>query len=345
MEKVGFGIIGAGQWGELHARVYASSPHVILAGVCDLIEHRAESIAQAYGAVHYKDYAELLADEAISAVSIVTPDFAHAEIALAAAEAGKHILVEKPLAMTVEECQAIIDAAKRSNVKLMVDFHNRWSPPFYKAWEAIRRGDIGEPQHVYYRLNDTIYVPTTMLTWAEKSTVEWFIGTHSIDTIRWLLQDEVRRVYAVSRSRVLTKMGINTPDFYQVTLEFNSGATAHVENSWILPKTTPNIIDLKCEIIGDKGALYLDTSHARILEKYTETEASYPDVLVMPQIYGAQMGFAAESIRHFIDCVLHDREPRVTGEDGLIVTQIIQAIEQSARTNNPVEIPVFCSSS
>ncbi|MDI6827649.1 MAG: Gfo/Idh/MocA family oxidoreductase, partial [Armatimonadota bacterium] len=183
------------------------------------------------------------------------------------------------------------------------------------------------------------------LSWAEKSTVEWFIGTHSVDTVRWLLQDEARRVYAVSRSRVLKEKGINTPDFYQVILEFNSGATAVIENSWILPKTTPNIIDLKCEIIGDKGALYLDTSHARVLERYTEIEATYPDILVMPIIYGEQMGFAAESIRHFIDCVLHDREPRVTGEDGLAVTQIIQAIEQSVKTSSPVEIPVFYSSS
>ncbi|HET6453169.1 MAG TPA: Gfo/Idh/MocA family oxidoreductase, partial [Armatimonadota bacterium] len=174
------------------------------------------------------------------------------------------------------------------------------------------------------------------LSWAGKTTVEWFIGTHSIDTVRWLLEDEVRRVYAVSRSEVLKGMGIDTPDFYQATLEFRSGATAVIENSWILPKTTPNIIDLKCEVIGSKGALYLDTSHNRTLEKYTETEATYPDFLVMPAIYGEQAGFAAESIRHFIDCVLHDRQPRVTGQDGLEVTKVIQAIEESVRTGSPV---------
>jgi len=338
MDKVGFGIIGTGQWGALHARVYASGERTRLAGVCDLVKKKGESVAQAHGAAYYADYRGLLADEAVKAVSIVTPDFAHAEIALAAAEAGKHMLVEKPLAMTVEECRAIIDAAKQSGVKLMVDFHNRWSPPFYRAWEAIRRGYIGEPQHVYYRLNDTIFVPTEMLSWAAESTVEWFIGTHSIDTVRWLLQDEVRRVYAVSRSRVLKEMGIDTPDFYQVTLEFNSGATAVVENSWILPKTTPNLIDLKCEIIGDKGALYLDPSHARVFERYTQSEAAYPDVLVMPTVYGEQKGFAAESIRHFADCVVHDREPKVTGEDGLAVTEIIQAVEESIRTGAPVDM-------
>jgi len=338
MEKVGFGVIGTGTWGELHARIYSSTEGAALGGVADLDESRAESVAQAYGTMHYPSYHALLTDDLIKAVSIVTPDFAHAEIAIAAAEAGKHILVEKPLAMTVEDCQRVIDAAEHSGVKLMVDFHNRWSPPFFKAWESIRKGEIGQPQHVYFRLNDTIFVPTEMLSWAGKSTVEWFIGTHSIDTVRWLLEDEVSRVYAVSRSEVLKGMGIDTPDFYQATLEFRSGATAVVENSWILPKTTPNIIDLKCEVIGSKGALYLDTSHNRTLEKYTESEAVYPDFLVLPTIYGEQAGFAADSIRHFIDCVLHDREPRVTGQDGLEVTKIIQAIEESARTGLPVEM-------
>lgn len=338
MEKVGFGVIGVGTWGELHARVYQEDERITLAGVADMRPGRAESVAQAYGTMHYTDYHTLLADDLIKAVSITTPDFAHAEVAIAAAEAGKHVLVEKPLATTVEDCRRIIAAAKASGVKLMVDFHNRWSPPFYKAWESIRRGEIGEPQHVYYRLSDRIYVPTEMLPWAGKSTVEWFIGTHSIDTVRWLLGDEVTRVYAVARSRVLKGMGIDTPDFYQITLEFASGTTAVIENSWILPNSMPNIIDLKCQIVGSKGMLNLDTSHNRTVEKYTQADAEYPDFLVLPTIYGEQKGFAADSIRHFIDCVLTDTPPRVTGEDGLIVTRIIQAIEESVRTGMPVGI-------
>jgi predicted dehydrogenase len=134
-------------------------------------------------------------------------------------------------------------------------------------------------------------------------------------------------------------MGIDTPDFYQITLEFASGTTAVIENSWILPNSMPNIIDLKCEIVGSKGALYLDTSHNRTVEKYTESLAEYPDFLVLPAIYGEQKGFAADSIRHFVDCVLTDTEPRVTGEDGLIVTQIIEAIEESVHSGMPVDLP------
>jgi predicted dehydrogenase len=338
MDTVGFGLIGTGLWGGLHSRVYAEAQGVELLGVADIVEERAQAVAKEHGATAYTDYHELLKDDRIKAVSIVTPDAVHAEIAIAAAEAGKHILCEKPLATTVEEAEAIVAAADKAGVKLMVDFHARWSPVFYKAKQAIEAGEIGEPQHVYYRLSDRISVPTDMLSWAGKSTVMWFIGSHSIDTVRWLLNDEVTRVYAVAGSRVLKPMGIDTPDYYQATLTFSSGATAVIENSWIMPNTMPNIIDLKLELVGSKGAVYSDSSHNRALETYTEKSASYPDFLVMPCVYEKQQGFAAESIRHFIDCVLEDRELLVTGRDGLIVTKVICAIEESVRTGQPVDL-------
>jgi len=338
MSTIGVGIIGTGLWGEMHARTYASTDGVEVVAVTDIVEERAKALAGQHGAEAYTDYRKLLEDDRVQAVAVVTPDFAHAEICLAAAAAGKHILAEKPLAMTVAECEEIVAAADRAGVKLMVDFHARWSPPFVKAREAIQKGQIGEPQHVYYRLNDRIFVPTEMLSWAGKSTVMWFIGSHSIDTVRWLVGDEVRRVYAVAGARILKGMGIDTPDYYQATLEFRSGATAVIENSWIMPNSMPNIIDLKCELVGSKGALYVDGSHHRTLEKYTESEASYPDVLVMPSIYGRQLGFAAESIRHFVDCLKEDREPIVTGRDGVEVTRVICAVEESVRTGQPVDL-------
>jgi len=102
-----------------------------------------------------------------------------------------------------------------------------------------------------------------------------------------------------------------------------------VENCWILPNSLPNIIDLKCEIVGSEGALYVDGSSHRTLERYAGGKAWYPDVLVMPEVRGRQMGFAAESIRHFIDCVVDNIEPSVTGEVGLRITELIEAVERS----------------
>lgn len=339
MDKLKFAVIGTGLWGTTQARIFAEHPCVELAAVCDMDGNRASQVAKEVGAKRWcTDFGDIAADKSIAAVGIATPDFAHVDASLTVLRGGKHLLVEKPLAFKVEECEEIIAAAKSAGVKLMVDFHNRWSPPFFKAKTAIDAGEIGAVQYVYYRLSDTIFVPTKMLSWAAKSTVAWFLASHSIDTIHWMLKERPHRVYCVRRARILAHRGINTPDYYQATLEFPSGATAVVENGWILPETTPNIIDLKCEIVGDRGALYVDGSHHRMLERYTPTEATYPDTFVGPTVHGKPGGFAVESIRHFVECVVNDRELLVTGEDGLAATRVIVAMEQSADAKQPVDI-------
>ena len=341
MEKVGFGSIGAGLWGEMHARTYASSPDVEFKAVCDLREDKAKKIAEKYGAKdYYSDYMKLLERDDISAVSIATPDFAHTDIAIAAAKAGKHILIEKPLATSVEDCEKILAAVKEAkDIKFMVDFHNRWNPSFVNAKTAIEEGELGKPMLMYIRLNDTILVPTDMLSWASKSEVVWFVGSHAVDLIRWLFNDEVCKVYAVSRSEVLKNRGVDTPDFYEAILEFKNGGVATVENCWILPDSLPTVIDFKCQIIGSEGAVYIDVSSHRAIQKYTKAEASYPDVFVYPTIHGKPMGLAIESIRHFVDCVVNDKEPIATGEDGLAATRIISAIQESSRKGEPVTLP------
>ncbi len=340
MKRVGFGSIGAGLWGEMHARTYASSSEVEYKAVCDLREDRAKEIAEKYGAEdYYLDYRELLERDDISAVSIATPDFAHTEIAVAAAKAGKHILIEKPLATTVEDCEKILSAVREAgNIKFMVDFHNRWNPPFVSAKAAIESGELGKPMLMYVRLNDTIFVPTGMLSWASRSEVAWFVGSHAVDLTRWLFNDEVCKVYAVSRSEVLRDKGVDTPDFYEAILEFKNGGVATVENCWILPDSLPTVIDFKCQIIGSEGAVYMDLSSNGVIRQYTKEKASNPDILVYPTIYGKPMGFGIESIRHFVDCVVNDKEPMVTGEDGLAATKIISAIQESSRKGKPVNL-------
>ena len=340
MSKVGFGLIGTGLWGEMHARTYASSPEVEFKAVCDLREDKAKEIAGKYGAKdYYSDFRRLLERDDISAVSIATPDFAHTEIAVAAAKAGKHILIEKPLATSVEDCQKILTAVEQAkNIKFMVDFHNRWNPPFVNAKTAIEKGELGKLMLMYVRLNDTIFVPTGMLSWASKSEVAWFVGSHAVDLTRWLFNDEVCKVYAVSRAEVLKGRGIDTPDFYEAILEFRNGGVATVENCWILPDSLPTVIDFKCQIIGSEGAIYMDLSSNGINQKCTKDAASYPDVLVYPSIHGKPMGFAIESIRHFVDCVVNDKEPIVTGEDGFAATRIISAIQESSRKGEPVNL-------
>ena len=339
MRKTAFGLIGCGTWGAVHARTYGASSSACLAEVCDADEQRAARCAEQFGVPKYSsDWRALLANPEIRAVSVATPDFAHGEIVLAAIEAGKDVLAEKPLGASVAECRGILEARDRKGVKLMVDFHNRWNLPFVNIHRMLRAGEMGSLAAINIRLNDTLFVPTRMLSWAARSSPVHFLGSHVIDLIRWLSAAEVTRVYAVSRSVVLKQAGVDTPDFFQYLLELSSGATAMVENCWIVNESSPSVFDFQCEFIATRGSAYVNASHHRMVEVYTDRGIAFPDVAGAPELHGRPVGFAIAAIEHFIDCVVHDRQPMVTGEDGLIAARVVEAIEESARTRQPVEV-------
>lgn len=153
----------------------------------------------------------MMRDPEIDAVAVVTPDFAHCGPIVAAARAGKHVIVEKPLATTEVDVREIAEAVRKAGITLMVDFHNRWSPPVVLTRDNIEKGDLGKIISAYVRLNDTVQVPTRLLSWAAKSSVLWFLGSHTVDMLHYLLDDEVERVYAVSRSEVLQGQRIRCP--------------------------------------------------------------------------------------------------------------------------------------
>ncbi len=337
--KIGFAVIGVGRWGEVHAKIYASHPCSKLVAVVDLNREKAKEVARRYKARRYfTDYQSVLKDEEIEAVSIATPDFAHKEPTVAAAEAGKHILLEKPLATTLEDTESIVKAVKKNKVKIMVDFHNRWNPPFVIARETIAGGKLGRLISAYFRLNDTIFVPTKMLPWAAKSSILWFLGSHVIDTLRWILSDEVDRVYSVSRSEVLIERGISTPDIFQTILEFKKGVIASIENNWIVPNTHPNVNDFKFNILGSKGMISMDLSNNQAIERYFQDGSDHPDFLVKPTIYGKPMGFAHESIRYFVESITKKKELFPNLEDGVNNTKVILAIMKSTRKRKPIKV-------
>ena len=341
---VRIGVVGAGIWGAMHARAYAQHPSAELVGICDLDEGRARKLAEQTGVPKFVTSVEALLAEHLDAVSIATPDTAHLEPALAAAAKGVHLLIEKPLATSVEECRRMIEAAEKNKVLLMVDWHNRWNPPVHEAWRAIRNGELGKITYFYYRLSDTIYVPTKMLPWAGRSSVLLFLGSHAFDTVCWLLDDVPVRVTCRRKEGILTGMGITTADMYLTLLDFKGGTTAVIENSWVLPQSAPALIDHRWEIIGSEGVLYFDATHHRALEKYTaQTPAGYPhtslpDLFVTPEVHGRQLGFCVEPMYHFVECIRDGRQPLTSGADGLLNTRLLVAAEESARRGGPVEV-------
>ncbi len=339
MERIGIGVIGAGIIGGEHAKVFASDPRTRLVGVCDLDLERARALAATHGApFHTSELAALLARDDIQAVSVATPDHAHLDAAVEAARAGKHILCEKPLATSTADARSIVEAAAAAGVSLMVDFHNRFNPPFVHVKRAIETGEIGEPQLLQLRLSDTIYVPTRMLSWAAKASVAWFLACHCVDLVRWLTGREVERVYAVARSRVLRAMGIDTPDFYHLTLELGGGCVATVENCWILSEAAPTIADFRAEIVGATGHANVQTLPHSVVTLAGPSGYRNPDCLGGVDVHGRLVGFAYESVRHFVDHLVDGVPLVATGADGVEATRVICAAEESARSGQPVEV-------
>ncbi|MDR1824157.1 MAG: Gfo/Idh/MocA family oxidoreductase [Bifidobacteriaceae bacterium] len=336
---VRIGIVGAGTWGETHARIYQAHPAADPVAVCDQDPARARLMAEKLGiGAWYGSYEEMLARAGLDAVAIVTPDFAHADIAVAAARAGKHLLVEKPLATTRDDVRRIVDAVTGAGVRAMVDLHNRFSPPFNAAHQAIADGELGQVQNLYMRLNDAKWVATDMLPWAAQSSILWFLGSHSVDTLRWMAGSEVTRVYSVSRAGLLRSMGVDTVDTYLTTLEFADGTIAQMENGWINPNAMPCVNDIKFTALGSLGQINIDASSHNLIQQYTDTAVTVPDVLVKGLVFGYPAGFAYQSIRSFVDCLASGADFKVSLNDAARVSLIVLAIMESAARREPVEV-------
>lgn len=331
-------VIGAGLWGKAQAAVFADHPGVDLVAICDLVADRARGLAEAHGARPYTDLERMLATEALDAVGIATPDHLHRDVVIAAARAGAAVLVEKPLATTIEDAEAIAAACREHGTRLMVDFHSRYSPPLHVAKDAIDRDELGSLVSAYFRLNDSIEVPLDMLAWATKSSILWFLGSHAVDTLRWFTGSEVTRVYAVELRGVLASKGLDVADGYQTIIEFASGVVATLENNWIVPRSHPNINDIKINLIGSEGMIDMDLTNHGAVRRFTRDRMDFPDVFVQPRVHGRPTGFAHASIRDFCDRLITGEEFVVGLPDGLNVTRVVCAIQASAREHVPVNV-------
>jgi len=333
-----FGVIGAGAFGSRHITAYDRHPEVELVGILDLNRELAEAAAAGCATPPpvFTDLDDFLALDGLDAVSVVTPDHLHRDVAIAVANAGKHLLVEKPLATTVEDAKAIVAAAEANGVTLMVDFHNRVNPPFVAAHEAVRDGRVGRVEYVYARLSNTLSVASG-IRWASASSSLWFLSSHMVDIAQWVIGDRIVRVTAKTVSGTLEGRGITTPDVFVILAEFSSGAIGTFEHAWILPNSHPTAKDLKFELLGSEGSVLIDGSHNRAVEIYTADSARFPDVMAPP--YGEHLtGFIMDSISDFVDAVAGRRPVLATGEEGIQVTAALCAVLESIETGRPVEI-------
>jgi UDP-N-acetylglucosamine 3-dehydrogenase len=312
MEKIKVAVIGCGFFGAMHAQIYAALPNVELVAVSDISSDRADKIAGDLNTKGYVDYNKILEKEEVDAVDICVPDNGHTEVILKALKANKHILVEKPLANTVEDCRLIYEASASYGKKLMVAHICRFDMRYLKAYETIRKGELGEIIYVTSRRNSPAIGARR---YARNSELINHSGVHDIDLVRWFVGSEYKTVYAKGAKKKMIKEGLDVYDAIVAIFTFENGIMYSFENCWSLSDNFPSYIDAKIEIVGTKGSLDIDFfDHG--LKIYTDNAIYHPDLYYWPDYMGERCGALKEELAHFVDCIIYDREPRISIKDG-----------------------------
>ena len=356
--SVRIAVVGAGKFGQMHLDVFTQLGYTGAAELTAIAEanpKRAEELrAQHYGCPVYADFREMLNKENLDAVSIATPDHLHREIAVMAAKAGKHVLVEKPLDVTIEGCAEIVQAAKDAGVLLQVDFHKRYDPDHQAIERRVRSGDLGDILYGSVYMEDRIEVPSEWFPqWAPNSSPAWFLGVHFYDLVRWIIKSEAKCVYATGTKKTLLRdYGIDSYDCINAKVDFENGAAFAFDTSWVLPKGFEAVVNQAIRVVGTEGVFECDSqdrgSRSCLVR---EGMATYNNNFKRESFdkYGRKLlsGYGAESIEDFVHNVAFLKSGGslnnlkgcwASGEDGLEVTRIAAAIHESIKTGNVVRL-------
>ncbi|GAB4514682.1 MAG: Gfo/Idh/MocA family oxidoreductase [Anaerolineae bacterium] len=318
----------------LHATSYASClqrlPDAELAAIWDEDRERGQAMATRFETRFEPDLDALLRDEEIAGVVITAANADHKALAIAAAQAGKHILCEKPIATTVSDAQAMIDAADEAGVKLMTAFPVRYNPPTRRVYERVRSGEIGRVLGAKCTNHGTI--PGGWFTDKAKAGGGAVMDhtVHVVDLLRWMLDDEVVEVYAEIDNLIYPDIQID--DCGLLSMKFARGTFATLDTSWSRPRIFPTWGDVTMELVGQDGVLILDAFRQRI-EVYSQVQQR-----VWWDSWASDMDLGM--IADFVRCIREDRPPAITGYDGLKAMEVALAAYRSAEEGQPVSLPL-----
>ena len=345
MKKTKLAILGAGFVSDIHMESYHRFvPEAEIVAVYTRNAEKAKAFAEKHHIPNwYDDMDRLINESGCEVVDICLPNFLHAEATLKAAAAGKHIIIEKPLAVTLEEADTMIAACKKAGVKLMYAEELCFAPKYERVRHLVNEGAV---EKVY------------MLKQSEKHSgphSDWFydinlagggvlmdMGCHAIQWCRWMLKNEkVISVYATMNT-VLHNKRTNAEDNSVVIIEFESGVTAVLENSW----AKHGGMDDRCEVYGTGGVIYADLFMGNAAITYSKEGYGYAmekagttagwSFTVFEEAFN--QGYPQE-LKHFIECIQQDTDPLVTGEDGRAVLEIIYAAYASAGQGKKIMLP------
>jgi UDP-N-acetylglucosamine 3-dehydrogenase len=333
MGKIKIAVFGCGAIAQRrHIPEYASNPNVELVAFADPVTERAEQMAQTYGGKAYASYKDLLKNEKLDAVSVCTPNHLHAPMAIAAANAGVHVLVEKPMASTEEEAKQMIEAARKNGVYLMVGHNQRLMPPHVKAKEILDSGKLGKV--LTFR---TSFGHPGPEAWSVDGRGSWFfrkeeaimgamgdLGVHKSDFIRYLFNDEVAQVGGFIGT--IHKEGTDVDDNATCILRMKSGAIGTLVASWTQYKGGDNSTVVWCE----NGVLKIGTAHGDevIVELTNGTVETYKVGAMATNEKQVPSGV----IDAFVESIVTKTPPSISGEEGLRSLRVILAAFESQAT-------------
>ena len=314
MKKVRTAVIGTGFWGKNHARVYKELAETELVAICDMDAERASNVAKQFGVKPYTSVGKMFSSEDIEAVSVCTWSTSLAREATRAAENGKHVLVEKPMAASTKQAEKLLDTANKMGVHLTVGFLMRFIPGLQQMKKAVENKTIGElvcatakrvsqwPE----RIGDVGVVKDTAI--------------HDIDVMLYLFDEDPIAVYAKTGSMRYKKF----EDYAQIMLTFEGGKSAFIESNWLTPYKTRILI-----ATGSEAIMKLDY----ITQELTVEDAKET---VQPR-YQIQEPLKLE-LRHFANCILNKEKPLITGLDGLKALRIAESAIKSSSTDKIVKL-------
>ncbi len=335
--NIGICLIGCGRAGMIHARNFMNKvPGAHMAAVVDVAEDAAKAAAQELGIDRwFTDYHSILNKDDIDAVVVVSPTNLHKQIVIDCANAKKHIFCEKPMAMNTQECDEMIAACEKNNVKLQIGFMRRHDISFKEAKKLLDEGVIGDLVQIHSCTRGPSKPRPWMYDLKKSNGILAEVNSHDIDSVRWFAGSEIKELYAVAGNYRNPEAVAEYPDYYDSVLmngtfengvQFSIDGAAYVQYGY----------DSKMEIIGTKGVLQVGRSDANFVKCTTvENGTSTPFINSWMTLFID--AYLAEDIA-FTEAILNDSEPAVTGRDGRQAVRIVEAGNESILSKNVVRL-------